>query len=108
MQTFSGSCSPERLHTLQKIFDAIWSDVQAGSHRATEALRNEIARRVIRHLNDVDPQPDEIVHAILNSLNIDSDHLSPRVTQVEALSGPPGSTASIGHGRFSQNTPRAA
>ena len=108
MQTFTGSCSPERLHTLQKIFDAIWSDVQAGSHRATEALRNEIARRVVRHLNDADPQPDEIAQAILSSLGIGSDLLSPRVTRVEVLSGAQGSTASVSHAAFSESAPRAA
>lgn len=70
MQTFSGSCSPERLRTLQKIFDAVWLKVQTGAYRTTEALRDEIARRVAKHVNDVDPRPDEIAKAVLNSLTV--------------------------------------
>ena len=68
MQTLPGSCSPERLRVLQEIFDAVWFKVQTGAYRTSEALRDEIAQRVAKHVNDVDPKPDDIAQAVLKSL----------------------------------------
>ncbi len=83
MQTSTDSCSPERLRTLQSVFDTIWLEVQTGNCRATIALRDEIARRVTQHVDDVDPKPDEIVQAVIRSLRVDSGILQPTGAQVE-------------------------
>jgi hypothetical protein len=51
MKNQTGSCSPEQLLALQKVFDLIWMELRfGGSNNYTgpsdpEALREEIARR---------------------------------------------------------------
>jgi hypothetical protein len=43
MQTIPDSCSPERLHTLQRIFDAVWLEVQSD-----DALRRGLLSVAVR------------------------------------------------------------
>ena len=71
MQTCTGSCSPERLRMLQQVFDSIWFEVAARSRRPSEALRTEIARLVMGHLEDAAPQPGEIAKAIFSMLSVE-------------------------------------
>ena len=74
MQTFPGSCSPDRVRALQSIFDAIWSvEVQSG-RRPSAALRNEIARRVMEHAADAELDADKIGRAILSVVDARAEH----------------------------------
>jgi hypothetical protein len=76
MQRYAGSCSPEQLHTLQKIFDLIWMDLRSnGSSRYTgpldpDALREEVARRVFSHFNGDDTNADDITQRVLSSFGV--------------------------------------
>lgn len=51
-QAHAGLCGPQRLHTLQTIFDLIWIEMRANgginytSQNDPDALRDEIASRV--------------------------------------------------------------
>ena len=69
MQTFPGSCSPERVRALQDIFDAAWLvEVHTGGQRPSIGLRNEIARRVAEHAGDEELDADEIGREVLETL----------------------------------------
>lgn len=73
MLTFAGSCSPEQLHTLQKIFDVIWMELRASTmsnysgHSDPDALRDEIARRVFSQHDGKEIDADEITRRVLSS-----------------------------------------
>ena len=61
-------CAPERLQTLQRIFDTIWMEVEFDiSPQATLSLRDEIARCVMSYAK-ADLTEDDIVFAVLHSL----------------------------------------
>jgi hypothetical protein len=76
MDQETGSCSPEQLHTLQKIFDLIWMELRAaGSSRFSgpiepDILRTEIARRVMAYADEAEMTADEITDAVLLSFGI--------------------------------------
>jgi hypothetical protein len=76
MQKFAGSCSPEKLHTLQKIFDLIWMELRASTASTfngssdPDALRNEIARRVLGNYKGAEIDADQITRRVLSSLGI--------------------------------------
>ena len=78
MRKYADSCNPERLHTLQKIFDLIWIELRAnGSSNYTgpmnpDALREEIARRVLGRYDAHDFKADEIVQTVLTTVGIGS------------------------------------
>ncbi len=78
MQIFPGQCSPERMHELQKISDAVWLvQLHAGNRRPTVVLRDEIARRVGEHSGDTELNVDEIGRAILTALDDKPEHSRP-------------------------------
>ena len=57
MQTRPGVCSPEKLRSLQRIFDAIWSELESKSSKHTfpwevQAARYQIARYLLKHATD--------------------------------------------------------
>lgn len=80
MLKFAGSCSPEQLQTLQKIFDLIWMELRAStmsSYRGPsdpDALRDEIARRVLGQYNGAGIDPDEITKQVLGSFGVKHHH----------------------------------
>lgn len=87
MQKFSGSCSAEQLHTLQKVFDLIWIELRATSANTftgplePEPLREEVARRVLKAyaedgLDEDKPDEEEITRRVLRSFGIPTDALN--------------------------------
>lgn len=73
MQTHPGACSPEKLHSLQKIFDAIWLELESMHSRHTfpwdtESARFQIARYLLDHVNDLNVDVDQIKREILQKL----------------------------------------
>jgi hypothetical protein len=66
MQKFAGSCSPEQLRTLQKVFDLIWIELCASTTSSfngpsnPDALRDEIARRVLGNYKGAEVDADQI------------------------------------------------
>jgi hypothetical protein len=83
MQKFAGLCSPEQLHTLQKIFDLIWMELRASTMSTysgpsdPDALRDEIARRVLGNYKGEDNDADQITRHVLNSFGIETSILRP-------------------------------
>jgi len=83
MQKFAGSCSPEKLHTLQKIFDLIWMELRASTASTfngssdPDALRNEIARRVLGNYKGAEVDADQITRRVLSSFGIETGVLRP-------------------------------
>lgn len=81
MQQHTGSCSPEQLRTLQKIFDLIWMDLRSnGSSNYNgpsdpDALRDEIARRVFGQLDSDGFTADNITQRVLSSFGISADSI---------------------------------
>jgi hypothetical protein len=77
MQKFAGACSPEQLSTLQTIFDLIWMEMRASSTSSysgpadPDALRDEIAKRVLSQSNGNPADPNRIVRDVLASFGID-------------------------------------
>jgi hypothetical protein len=70
MQSHAGSCSPETLVRLQKVFDAVWLELKArrSPHTfpwATEATRYTIANLVFRHVNEADRDAELIKRQVL-------------------------------------------
>ena len=82
MQIRASSCSPETLHRLQKIFDAVWLELkrQKSPHTfpwAIEATRYSIARLVLAHVNDL-KDADQIEREVLASLTAMHDQAGKR------------------------------
>jgi hypothetical protein len=72
LQSHAGSCSPEALARLQRIFDAIWLELEAkkSPHTfpwAVEAARYTIARLVLQHVNNV-KDAEHIKREVLRTL----------------------------------------
>lgn len=58
MQTYPSQCSPEAVHRLQQIFDAIWHRLETSKSRHTfpwdaQASREKIAVELCRRMNDL-------------------------------------------------------
>jgi hypothetical protein len=76
MLKFAGSCSPEQLRTLQRIFDLIWIELRANSASGfngpsdPDSLRDEIARRVLGHYDGDGLDADAITNRVLGSFGI--------------------------------------
>ena len=73
MQTHLGACGPETLRSLQKIFDAIWSELESKSSRHTfpwqsQAARYQIAGLLLDHASDRELDAQQIKHDILQRL----------------------------------------
>jgi len=81
MQRFAGTCSPEQLQTLQGIFDLIWMELRASTTSNyngpsdPDALREEIARRVLGQFDGDGLDADEITERVLSSFGMEVDHL---------------------------------
>ena len=72
MRIDPGSCSPEQLGSFQRIFDAVWMELQGNGGFGgftTETLRNEIARLVMNY-TETDLSDDEIISEVLTSLGV--------------------------------------
>ncbi len=84
MKNQTGSCSPEQLLALQKVFDLIWMELRFnGSTNYTgpsdpEALREEIARRVLAEHDGNDVNSDAIAKRVLASFGVQTDVLQPQ------------------------------
>jgi hypothetical protein len=80
MLKFAGSCSPEQLHTLQKVFDLIWMELRASTMSNysgpsdPDVLRDEIARRVLGQFNGNGIDADEITKQVLGSFGLKFTH----------------------------------
>jgi hypothetical protein len=89
MQTFAGTCSPGKLHTLQKIFDLIWMELRASSmsnYRGPsdpDALRDEIARRVFNQYDGTEIDAHEMTRRVLGSFGVElhKEHLQSAVSE---------------------------
>jgi hypothetical protein len=96
MQRFAGSCSPEQLLSLQKVFDLIWMELRAnGSANYTgptdpDALREEIARRVFAHHDGADGNADDITRQVLISFGVQTDVLQPQAERGSGAAKPKG------------------
>lgn len=83
MQRFAGTCSPEQLHTLQRIFDVIWMELQMSTTSNysgpfdPDTLREEIARRVLGSFDGDGLNADEIATRVLASFGIKTGQLRP-------------------------------
>jgi hypothetical protein len=94
MQRFAGSCSPEQLLSLQKVFDLIWMELRAnGSANYTgpndpDALREEVARRVLAHHDGADFKADEITRQVLSSFGVQIDVLQPQAERGNGAAKP--------------------
>ena len=85
------ACSPEALHRLQSIFDAVWRELerQKGKHTfpwAIEATRFTIARLVLKHVRDL-RNPDQIQRDVMRDLERIGDSESPAGSPPHAHSG---------------------
>ena len=83
MQKYAGTCSPEQLQTLQKIFDLIWMELRSSTHSSfngpsdPDALRAEIASRVLSHHDGDDLDAEHITERVLSSFGIETNILHP-------------------------------
>ena len=81
MQKFAGSCTPEQLHTLQRVFDLIWMELRANGHADyngpsdPDALHDEIARRVFAEYDGDDAIADNITQRVLGSFGVSADRI---------------------------------
>ena len=74
MQNHPGACCPELLLSLQQIFDAIWSELEAKQSRHTfpwtaQSARFRIAHYILEHLNDAELEVDRIKREVLQKLD---------------------------------------
>jgi hypothetical protein len=74
MQNHPGACSPEMLLSLQKIFDAIWLELETKHSKHTfpwdtQSARFRIAHWLIEHVNDAELDVDRFKRDILQRLN---------------------------------------
>ncbi len=72
-QNRPNACSPQTLSELQKVFDAIWAELERERSRLTfpwaiEAGRFTIARLVLEHLDDSTDR-DRIKEVVLQKLD---------------------------------------
>jgi hypothetical protein len=72
MQNHAGSCSSETLARLQRVFDAVWLELEAKKSPHTfpwtvEASRYTIARLVLQHVNNVE-NAEHIKQEVLQTL----------------------------------------
>jgi hypothetical protein len=85
MLKFAGSCSPEQLQTLQRIFDLIWMELRAnGASRFNgpsdpDSLRDEIARRVLGQYDGDGLDAEHTTQRVLRSFGIEASNLYPQV-----------------------------
>jgi hypothetical protein len=73
MQNHPGACSPEMLHSRQRIFDAIWIELESKHSRHTfpwdaQSARFQIAHYLLDYLNDVPLDPRRIKQDVLQRL----------------------------------------
>jgi hypothetical protein len=73
MLTQSGAYSPEQLSSLQRIFDAIWLELESKASRHTfpwqaQAARYQIAGFLLAYANDRELDVEQIKHEILQRL----------------------------------------
>jgi hypothetical protein len=96
MQKYAGSCRPDQLLVLQKVFDLIWMELRAnGSANYTgpsdpDALRAEIARRVLAHHDGADVKADDITVQVLSSFGVQADVLQPQAVRGNGAAKPKG------------------
>jgi hypothetical protein len=83
MQKYAGTCSPEQLQTLQKIFDLIWMELRSSSlsnfngPSDPDTLRAEIASRVLSCHDGDDLDAQHITERVLSSFGIETSILHP-------------------------------
>jgi hypothetical protein len=76
MQKYTRTCSPEQLHTLKVIFDRIQMELRESSTSKysgpyePDALRDEIAHRVLSQFDAHGFNADEVTKRVLNSFGI--------------------------------------
>ena len=81
MQKFAGTCTPEQLHALQRVFDLIWMELRANGHANyngpldPDALRDEIARRLFAEYDENDVIADNITKRVLSSFGVSPDEI---------------------------------
>ena len=73
MQSHPGACGPEMLRSLQRIFDAIWIELESKHSRHTfpwdaQSARFQIAHYLLDHLNDAQLDVARIKRDILQKL----------------------------------------
>jgi hypothetical protein len=73
MQIHSGACSPEKLKFLQKVFDAIWMELESKHSKHTfpwdtQSARFRIANYLLEHVNDAKLDIDGIKRGVLQRL----------------------------------------
>jgi hypothetical protein len=87
MKNQMGSCSPEQMLALQKVFDLIWMELRFGASTNytgptdPDALREEIARRTIAAYDGNDVNSDDIAQRVLASFGIQTEVLQLRPAQ---------------------------
>jgi hypothetical protein len=96
MQKYAGSCSPEQLLALQKVFHLIWMELRANGSTNyigpgdPDALREEIARRVLAHDDGADAKADDITRQVLSSFGVQTDVLQPQAERGNGAAKPEG------------------
>jgi hypothetical protein len=73
MQTHPGACSPEKLRSLQEIFDTIWLALESKRSKHTfpwdtQSARFRIAGYLLDHVNDRNLDAEQIKREILQKL----------------------------------------
>jgi hypothetical protein len=92
MQKFAGLCTPEQLHTLQRVFDLIWMELRANGHANyngpsdPDELRDEIARRVFAEYDGEDVIADNVTKRVLGSFGVSSDQIGPQTVHPDGTS----------------------
>jgi len=91
MRKFAGTCSPEQLHTLQKIFDLIRLELRESSTSTyngpsePDALRDEIAHRVLTQFDAHGFCADDITKRVLSSFGIQSEVPGPTSAGIDQI-----------------------
>jgi hypothetical protein len=70
MQNHSGACSPEKLGSLQRIFEAIWLELESKHSKHTfpwnvQASRFRIAHYLLDHVNETILDADRVKRDVL-------------------------------------------
>jgi hypothetical protein len=98
MKNQSGSCSPEQLLALQKVFDLTWMELRFGESTNyngpsdPDALREEIARRVIAEHHENEVHSDDIVWRVLASFGFQTAVFQPQPAGSNGIAKPRNST----------------
>jgi hypothetical protein len=74
MQKFAGSCTPEQLHTLQRVFDLIWMELRANGHADYNGPSDPDARVFAEYDGD-DVIADNITQRVLGSFGVSADRI---------------------------------